>query len=116
MDPINNSFQNQTPAPAPAPAPSPMPIVQQKSSKKIGPIIAIFVILVVIIAAILYFVGANFNKQAPPSNDNSSVATQQADVSQAVSSVQPITNTSDDVQSLQNDLNNSTTGVDSQNF
>ncbi len=114
MDPINNSFQNQTPAPAPAS--SPMPTNSPIPSKKIGPIIAVFVIIVVIIAAVLYFVGSNSNKPVPSTSDNSSVATQQADVNQAVSSVQPITNTSDDVQSLQNDLNNSTTGIDGQNF
>ena len=91
-------------------------ITAPTSSNKVGPIIAIFVVVIIIIAVILYFVGSNSNKQVPPPAVNTSVATQQADVNQAASSVQPITNSADDIQSLQNDLNNSTTGIDSQNF
>ena len=91
-------------------------ITAPTSSNKVGPIIAIFVVVIIIIAVILYFVGSNSNKQVPPPAVNTSVATQQADVNQAASSVQPITNSADDIQSLQNDLNNSTAGVDNQNF
>jgi uncharacterized protein YpmB len=75
-----------------------------KSPKKVGPIIVIFVIIVIIIALALYFFASKSNNQQTPV-DNSSVA-----------AVQPITNTSDDIQSIQNDLNNSTKGIDSQNF
>ncbi len=92
------------------------PTRSNTSSKKVGPIIAIFVVVIIVIAAILYFIGANSNKQIIPPADNSPVATQQADVNRATTSVQPITNSTDDIQSLQNDLNNSTTGIDSQNF
>ena len=133
MDPLNNNFQSQNPVPTPTvntplttPQPAshvaPSPISSspevQKSFKKIGPIISIFVVIVIIIAVILYFVGSNSNKQPIVSTDTSSVATQQSAVDQSnqPQTVQTVTNTNDDVQSLQNDLSSSTAGVDSQNF
>ncbi len=79
------------------------------SNKKIGPTIAIFVILIILISiAIFLFASKANHNQLPPLENSQSIATQQA--------VEPITNTNDDVHSLQTDLNNSTTGVDTQNF
>jgi len=118
MDSQNNNQQNNNPLLAKEPilTPNSPSTTSQKTPKKVGPIIATFIVIVIVIAAILYFMGSNSNKQAPMPTINSALATQQADVSQASTSVQPITNTADDVQSLQDDLNNSTAGIDSQNF
>ena len=76
-----------------------------KGHKKVGPIIAALVITLVLIIAALYIFASSLNQQAVPTDDVTAAA-----------SVQPITNNSTDVQSLQNDLDNSTTGLDNQNF
>lgn len=89
--------------------------------KKVGPIIATLVIVLVLIIAALYIFAARLNQQAIPTDmtsadtsGDSSGATSQA--ATAPSSVQPVTGTSTDVNSLQNDLDNSTAGLDNQNF
>ena len=93
----------------------------ESKNKKIGPIITAFAIIIVIIVAVLYIVGSKANKTAPTLPDTSSVAYSETspvvnDAPQSTTSVQPINNTDDDLQSIQNDLNQSTTGVDNQNF
>jgi len=100
-------------------APSPF-ITNNTSQKKVGPIIAIFVIVVVVILLGLYLFSSNTNNQQPV--DGSSVAAQEQSLAnqqpaqESQPAVTPITNTNDDLQSIQNDLNNSTTGIDEQNF
>lgn len=99
MDPIN---QNQQPT-----AP------EQNGGKKVGPIVATLVIVLVLIFAALYLFAAKVTEHN--ANDQitdptvSSMATD-------TDTVQPVTNTSDDLQSIQSDLNGSTNGVDQQNF
>jgi uncharacterized membrane protein YjfL (UPF0719 family) len=94
-----------------------VPVTDDGSNhKKIGPIITTFVTIIVIIALALYLFASKSNNQQLIPNDNSSVATEQSSAGKSSGSIQTITNTSDDVQSIQNDLNNSTIGIDSQNF
>jgi hypothetical protein len=85
--------------------------------KKVGPIVAILIIVLVLIIAALYLFASRINQQTLPVNtpitDMSLPNDNEATVTQ---SVQSITNTSDDVQSLQDDLNTSTNGLDTQNF
>ncbi|MEI6304982.1 MAG: hypothetical protein WCP09_03145 [Candidatus Taylorbacteria bacterium] len=93
----------------------------ESKNTKIGPIITAFAIIIVIVVALLYILGSRANKTAPVLPENSSVASSQIlpvvdGSSQTATSVQPIIGTDDDLQSIQNDLNQSTTGMDSQNF
>ncbi|GEM_PF-497665 len=95
------------------------------SHKKVGPIVATLVVILVIIIAAIYIFASKVNKQPLP-NDNQTVGTVQNSqpiapqtnqpVSASTDSVAPINNSADDLQSLQNDLNNSTVGVDAQNI
>ncbi len=127
MDPQNQAL-NMNVAPSPfAPAtPTPSKDNGGTNHKKVGPTIVIFIIIVTIIFLATYLFASNSNKQQQiPTNDSSIAAKGSVNASQAAigsqvdqsgQTVQPITNTGDDLQSLQNDLNNSTTGVDNQNF
>ncbi len=88
--------------------------------KKVGPIIAILVIVLVLIVAALYLVASRIGQQSAPVDQTSASretinpsADQQSNAGQ---SVQPVTNNSDDVTSIQADLNASTNGMDSQSF
>ena len=88
--------------------------------KKVGPIIAMLVIVLVLIIVALYLFASKVNNQQFPventtATSSMSEATETAAVNQAIS-IQPIINTADDVQSLQNDLNKSIDGLDSQSF
>jgi len=78
--------------------------------KKVGPIIMGSIVVLVIIAVGIYFFATRTDR------DNMPAPTNQTGASTTVQTVKPITNTADDPQSLQNDLNNSTTGLDSQTF
>ncbi len=80
--------------------------------KKVGPIIMSSVVVLVIIAVSIYF----FASRAEHSSVTAPTKQTGASTTTTVQTVKPITNTADDPQSLQNDLNNSTTGLDSQNF
>jgi hypothetical protein len=85
--------------------------------KKVGPIIATMVIVLVLIVAALYVFASQVNKQTMPIIDNSMVNNSPVSSQPAIqSTVQTIQNNADDIQSLQNDLNKSTDGIDSQNF
>ncbi len=93
---------------------SPMPSGEHK---KVGPIIAILVIVLVLIVAALYMFASKINKSTPvPQQPVTSVVEQASNTAAATQSVQPVTNTADDIESIQKDLNSSTNGLDSQNF
>lgn len=79
--------------------------------KKIGPIIAILVIILVLVIGALYIFASNINKQSAPIDSIG-----QTNGSPVVSEVKPITNQADDIDSLEADLNASTKGLDGQNF
>ena len=104
--------QNQQPS-APAPMNS-MPVPH----KKVGPIIAILVIVLILIIGALYLFASRINQQQVPS-DSTVAENSQPNRLMAPSTpeeVKPITNKADDVSALQADLNASTQGLDNQNF
>ena len=70
--------------------------------KKVGPIVATLIIVLVLIIAALYIFASKVNQPAVPT-DNSMVQTGS-------------TTGSSDLDSLQSDLNNSTSNLDKQNF
>ncbi len=93
-------------------------------NKKFGPIIAIFIAVLVVAAIIIYFISARFNvvnsvdttdseANVQAIVDQNIVASPQTD--QAIE-IAPITNTNDDLQSLQADLDASISGLDDQSI
>ena len=118
MEPQNQSVMNNQPIIPPADSPS--PAKGPNVDKKVGPIIATLVIVLILIIAALYLFASRINQPAiPDDNDvtagdlDGKVATTTA---ASTTTVQPVTNTSTDVKSLQSDLNDSTKGLDNQNF
>lgn len=97
-------------------------------SKKLGPIMATFVIVIILVAAGLYIFASQMNKQQPPTTTTpanldintqvrASQQSQAQDQTPAPSpTIAPVTSKSTDVNSLQADLNASTNGLDGQNF
>ena len=83
--------------------------------KKIGPIVAILIIIFVLIIAGLYFFASHINRQTVDTTNGMQIQTPDV-TANSTSEVQPVTNKSDDLQSLNNDLNKSTQGLDNQNF
>lgn len=104
MDPIT---QNQ-----PAPA---HPQGNPSEHKKFGPIVASLIVVLVLIFAALYLFAAKVSQHNAADNITDPTVSPTTTTSNS-STVQPVTNTSDDLQSIQNDLNDSTSGVDQQNF
>lgn len=92
--------------------------------KKVGPIIAILIIVLILIVGALYLFASRINKEQAPTDSsvaaNASLSTSQQPQTNAAAvenqSVQPVNNKADDVNSLQTDLNASTNGLDNQNF
>ena len=76
--------------------------------KKTGPMIGILVVVLILIIGALYLFASKLSTPATPSDETSMMDS--SDNSAAVQNVQPVTNTSDDVQSLQNDLNSANVG------
>ncbi len=72
----------------------------QPTQKKIGPIIVIFIVVVIIIAIVIYNLISRSDER----------------VENTYSNIAPITNTTNDVESLQNDLDRAIEGLDSQTF
>ena len=94
--------------PMPPASPSPM----NAEHKKVGPIIATLIIVLVLIIAALYLFASRLNQQAIPTDDTAD----QYGASATTTTVQPVTNKADDVQSIQSDLNSSTNGLGSQGY
>ena len=85
--------------------------------KKVGPIIATLVIVLILIIAALYLFAARINQPAIPTDDSTATSDEApADSSAAEQSVPAVTGTSTDTASLKSDLNASTAGLDNQNF
>jgi preprotein translocase subunit SecF len=86
-------------------------------NKRVGPIVVTLIVVLILVIIGLYIFAT---KIGPPDisymTDQTSSTTAQVQTVQTAATVQPITNTADDVQSLRNDLKTSTNGVDSQNF
>ncbi len=104
MEPNNTqpAIDNQNMPPV-SPAP--------QGDKKVGPIIASLIIVLVLIFAALYVFASRITQPIIP--DDSTGDTEQATTS---NSVKPVTSTSTDVKSMQADLNASTNGLDNKNF
>lgn len=90
--PIANATQPMTPP------------VMETPHKKSGPMIAGLAVILIIIIGALYMFAARSQAPVIPTEENTSTE------------VQSVTNTSDDVSSLEADLNTSVSGIDSQNF
>jgi hypothetical protein len=75
---------------------------QQPSEKKVGPIVATLIIVLVLIIAALYVFASKVKEPAIP--------TDAQDATSTVSTGSP------DLDSLQSDLNDSTSNLDKQNF
>jgi uncharacterized protein YpmB len=104
MDPITQTTPNQQ-----QPAPVNPEHLPAQAGKKVGPIIATLVIILVLIIAALYIFASKISQRtATDQMTDQPAASQQT--------VQPVTNDSDDLNSIQADLNASTNGVDNQNF
>ena len=81
--------------------------VEQPSEKKVGPIVATLIIVLVLIIAALYVFASKVNQPAIPTD---------ASMGETASTSNTVPNSPQDIQSLQNDLNSSTNGLDKQNF
>jgi hypothetical protein len=81
-------------------------------NKKIGPIVATLVVIILVVIAALYLFGSYMNKQPASTSLNAN----NIDAAIADETVPTVTNTADDPQSLQNDLDTATAGVDTQTF
>ena len=82
--------------------------INGNNHKKIGPMISILVIVLVLIVACLYILASKINNSPLPED----VTTYTSSVTNSVQpTVAPVTNTSDDLNSLQNDLNKATNGI-----
>jgi hypothetical protein len=114
MEPNNQpAMNNQTPPVDNTPS-SQSPIQAAHNDKKVGPIIATLLIVIVLIFVALYLFASHITSSSLP--DDATVSNNGASGISAQDGVQPVTSKSTDVNSLQNDLNNSTTGLDNQNF
>lgn len=127
MDQNQNSFSNYSSTPPLSPNlenQNPNTTAQTVRSRHIGPIVAVLVVLLIIIVFSIYFVSKQFDITNPDSNTSTSVSTEDTNIdlnsqfeqnSASVSStIAPISNTKDDLESLQMDLNTSIDGIDAQ--
>ncbi len=96
----------------------------QKPHHKAKLMIIVLIILILVVAAVLYAVISQSYSEPEPiatipmnsaasHNTNTTIDSSYATTTPAVT---PITGKSDDIQSLQNDLNNATNGVEEQNL
>jgi|GEM_PF-3874119 len=80
------------------------PPLMETTNKKSGAMIAGLVVILIIIIGSLYMFASRSQAPVIPTEET------------ANTEVQPVTNTSDDVSSLETDLDTSVSGLDSQNF
>ena len=124
MDPLNQQVPPVAPVTPVAPvSPGMTPAPEHK---KVGPIVAVLVIVIVLVIGAIYLFASNMNRATPASyTDQNSVSqlenrtNSQVDTTPTQSpekSVAPVTNTSNDTASLEADLSASTDGLDSQDF
>ncbi len=94
-----------------------IPMNNSNPNKKIGPIIAILVIVLVLVIIGLYMFATKINKADTVNTPASAQQTTEVTTTPTqTSGVQSVTNTSDEVDSLQKDLNDSTKGLEDQNL
>ena len=92
------------------PVQSPTPV--QPVDKKVGPIIASLIIVLVLIFIALYLFASRITTPVIPDDATAS----DTDQTYAAQGVKPVTSTSTDVKALKADLDASTNGLDNQNF
>ena len=83
----------------------PQQATQENGHKKVGPIIATLVIVLILIIGALYIFASRMNQQVLPSD---------ATTDTTAGVVKPVTNTADDINSLKNDLYSSASGLNGQ--
>jgi len=93
---------------------APVANVSPNSQKKVGPIVVVLVIVLVLIVTALYLFASKISDQSTLNTDNNTALTNNE--AAVMIPVETVTNTSDELQSLQNDLDVSTNGLDTQNF
>lgn len=84
--------------------------------KKVGPIVVTLVIVLALIIVALYFFASRIDKRAIPADDISTTNSSTSTSITTTKTVTPVTSTKDDVKSLENDLNTSIDGVNSQSI
>jgi len=87
---------------------------RKNSDKKVGPIVATLIIVLVLIISALYLFASRINQSGLPTDADT--ASDRYGDDNVATSVQAVSGTSTDIQSLQTDLNASTNGLDQQNF
>ncbi|MFA6295283.1 MAG: hypothetical protein WC666_02565 [Candidatus Paceibacterota bacterium] len=110
---------NSAPAYNNQPSPVTSPATNISKPKKVGPIIVALIVVLILVIVALYTFASSINKETVPVYDTSAINVPANENQAAVVTpevVTPVTNTADDLQSLQNDLDASIKGVDSQTF
>lgn len=109
--PINNSMPTNIPPSAQIPNSFPT----TEKSKKVGPIIAVLVVILVIVIVALYLLASRVSVNSPVIDNLQANSTEQTPVAEIIpQDIAPITNTDDDINSLQADLDASIKGIDTQ--
>lgn len=128
MDQTNQfSPANNLPSNTPPSSQIPSVFPDEKKTKKIGPIIAVLVALLIIVIVSLYLLAANSKDKVNSVENCIGVDCISTDYDQPISGdfiptdvtprdIAPITNTADDIDSLQADLDEAIQGLDSQNI
>lgn len=102
----------EQPAQQPAPTYSPVNIPPAPHEKKVGPIVATLVIVLILILAALWLFASKVNQPAAPVR----ALDQQPQQQQQTQAAAPAPNSAEDLNDLNADLNTSVDGLDSQNF
>ena len=116
MDQHNQPTPSNTPSnPENLNTPSSTPL--QNTNKKVGPIVAVLVVVIIIVIIALFAISSNVSKPAYTGGVvNRNIPVQVNNVTAPAPEVKSVTGTSDDLNSLQADLNASVEGVDAQSI
>ncbi len=110
MEPLNQTPESQQPIQSNNMLPIDVAELK-KEPKNIGPIIGTFVIILLLVITAIYLLASRVSKE--PTIQNTTTTTENNIPTQTIT---PIENNSDDLQSIQSDLDISIQGVDDQNF
>jgi hypothetical protein len=110
-----NNLPNNTPPSAQIPSVFP----DEKKPKKIGPIIAVLVAILIIVIVSLYLVASKTSRgdtDYQSDLNTNPISTDIISTDETPQEINPISNTADDIDSLQADLEQAISGLDSQNI
>ncbi|MFA6315134.1 MAG: hypothetical protein WC648_02085 [Candidatus Paceibacterota bacterium] len=114
---VPTSSPNPTSGQSPYSTPSPLnpvtptsPQNNDASHRKVGPVIVTLVVVLIVVIGALYLLASKINKESVPSENSTYSQVESA------SDVPTVTNPSDEVMDIQQDLEVSTSGLDEQNF